>query len=144
MNALPFPWGWHLTRSRLAQEPVSGKATWFAIPLADSAVQPEPLNLTVDLAAQALHHQLAARGIPDLRLEHGFNRWLVSLPSGVTVWSETPSTFRWPAAEGGHHTRPTSELIEVAETAVRLHEESIVNQHASSTRMSATDPRRPL
>lgn len=83
--------------------------------------------MEIGQAAQALHRELGTRGIPGLRLAHGYDRWLISLPSGLTIWSENPGVFRWAAYRGGHRTQPTADLIDVAESVVRHNEEAAAN-----------------
>ncbi|RAY14674.1 hypothetical protein DPM19_13040 [Actinomadura craniellae] len=120
VEALAWAWGRHLTRSRLARQAVPGKAVWFTVPIPPPYAPARPGSARQ--AAEALHSELAARGLPGLRREHGDGTSLVSLPNR-TIWTGPPGAFRWRNPAGGYVHRPLTDLVDVAEDTVRHHEE---------------------
>jgi hypothetical protein len=122
VEALSRRWGWHLTRSRLATQPIPGKVAWFYVPM-DAPCEQTP-RPSVRQAAQALLAELAGRGITRLQCHHATGHSLVALP-GLTVWAEQPGIFRWhdPTGEPGQYVRtPVANIVDVVEEAVRIHE----------------------
>jgi len=115
--------GWHLTRSRLGGWCVSGKACWFALPIAASCSQafPPRLRLTEAQAAAALAYLLAARGIGQLIHQDAERQSVLSVRHGLTVWCRA-GAFSW-TCKGSAQRRPFSDIIEVGERVVQLHEE---------------------
>jgi anti-sigma regulatory factor (Ser/Thr protein kinase) len=123
LSQLSSAWGWHRTRSRLGPRPVPGKAVWCCIPVTALCEPPQHPQLPIHQAAEALRALLAARGIDRIICNHDHNRSLVSLPSGLTIWSERPGVFRWKDPDGDTHLQTTADLTDVTETVVRLHED---------------------
>ncbi|GAA2120783.1 ATP-binding protein [Actinomadura alba] len=122
VEALSRRWGWHLTRSRLATQPICGKVAWFYVSM-DGRREQAP-RLPVRQAAQALLAELASRGITRLQCHHSTGHSLVALP-GLTVWAEQPGIFRWhdPTGHPGEYIHtPITDLVDVVEEAVRIHE----------------------
>ncbi|GAA2401519.1 hypothetical protein GCM10010191_06000 [Actinomadura vinacea] len=111
-------WGHHLSRSRLSDPAVPGKATWFGLPI-------PPLHRTVHTgaahAAEDLHALLARRGLRRLirRNERGVS--VLSVKENLTVWCEAGS-FQWRVPGGGSTRLARSDITEACEQIVQLHE----------------------
>jgi Histidine kinase-like ATPase domain len=142
VEALSIASGRHLTRSRLAPQPVSGKAAYFVVPAPVLPDRPAQPYVPASQAAKALCDQLALRGIGGLRLGHAEDRSLVSLPCGLTVWSEHPGVYRWRDVTGGYQRRPYLDLIDVTELAVQRHEETAAGHNRVAHQ--PPPPERPL
>lgn len=117
--------GWHLTRSRLGGPRVSGKACWFALPI--SVPDPRPFAApsprpTEAQAAGALAALLADRGIDQGIHHYGARQSVVSARRGLTVWCRGGG-FWWISRDGTQR-RPFSDIVEVGERVVQLHEET--------------------
>ncbi|MFC5753936.1 ATP-binding protein [Actinomadura rugatobispora] len=111
-------WGHHLTRSRLVDPAVPGKATWFGLPI--PALCP-PVHTGAARAAEDLHALLVQRGIRRLirRNERGLS--VLSVERDLTVWCEGGS-FHWRVPGGGFARVPRSDLTEACEQIVQLYE----------------------
>jgi hypothetical protein len=121
VEKLAADWSRHRTLSRLAPHPTPGKIVLFAVPA--PYTRPARPHVSVAEAAEALHARLNARGIPRLQLSHGADRSLVSLPSGITVWSENPGIYRWQDASGVYQYRPHLDLIDTTEITIAHHQD---------------------
>jgi hypothetical protein len=140
LSRLSSAWGWHRTRSRLGPWPVPGKAVWCCIPVTALCEPPQHPQLPIHQAAEALRALLAARGIDRIICNHDHNRSLVSLPSGLTIWSEQPGVFRWKDPGGDTHLQTTADLTDVTETAVRLHEDLHAAEQLNDGQNARTAP----
>ncbi|HEX6471818.1 MAG TPA: ATP-binding protein [Streptosporangiaceae bacterium] len=117
--------GWHLTRSRLGGWQVPGKACWFALPIPESfpPVLPPRLRLTEAQAAGALASLLVERGLTQMIHQDAERQSVLSVRHGLTVWCRA-GAFWWTSA-GVRRRRPFSDIIEVGERVVQLHEELV-------------------
>jgi hypothetical protein len=116
--------GWHRTRSRLSDHPVTGKVAWFTmkIPGRSPAAQPPPVHLTPVQAAHTLTALLAARGIRGISHHHGTRtQSAVSVKAGPTVRCQD-GTFQW-LAHGDVERRAYFDLADTMEDIIRLHED---------------------
>jgi hypothetical protein len=111
-------WGHHLTRSRLSDPAVSGKATWFGLPI--PALR-RPAHTGAARAAEDLHALLVRRGIRRLirRNERGVS--VLSVKQNLTVWCEEGS-FHWRVPGGGLARMPRADITEACEQIVELYE----------------------
>ncbi|HEU5161109.1 MAG TPA: ATP-binding protein [Streptosporangiaceae bacterium] len=118
--------GWHLTRSRLGARRVPGKACWFALPMAATCASavPPPSRPTEAQAAAALAALVTDRGIDHLIHHDAARHSVLSVRHGPTVWCRA-GAFWWTGADGTWR-RPFSDVVEVAERVVQLHEERTV------------------
>ncbi|WP_143220056.1 ATP-binding protein [Actinomadura sp. CNU-125] len=108
-------WGHHASRSRLRSPQVSGKATWFAVPV--RAGRGRPLSPVPEHAIEELGALLAERGLDDPT---------PVAPAGLavgalTVWCEG-AAFHWCDHEGELARMPVADITEACEQLVRLHE----------------------
>ena len=120
-------WGHHLTRARLGRWKVQGKVVWFALPVS-------PARARAHLAGQQASSCETARDLEGLLVERGIARRLVraeesgadiavlSVRSNLTVWCRN-GTIAWTSMAGRYERRPFTDLVEVAEQLVRVHEE---------------------
>jgi hypothetical protein len=112
-------WGCRRSRCRLGNRLVAGKAIWFALPLpglwpaACTALGPSD-------AAQELVCALAARGIDTSRRSDDTGISIVHV-AGRNVWVR-PETFCWRNGTGGYVRYPLTDLQEVVEHLVSIHE----------------------
>jgi hypothetical protein len=123
--ALSAAAGCHRTRSRFGDQPVPGKVAWFTMNIPDSspAAQPPPASLTPAQAARKLKALLTARGIAGLSHHHATPaQSAVSIHAGLTVRCRD-ETFQW-AAGGDVERRAYSDLADVLEDIIRLHEDT--------------------
>ncbi|GAA4239694.1 hypothetical protein GCM10022254_60850 [Actinomadura meridiana] len=109
-------WGCALTRSRVADPVVVGKAVWFALPLRCGWPGPTP-DVHPGAAAQCLLHCVTRRGFPGLRTVDGNGVSVLVLP-GLNVWVH-PQHFCWTGGPGRYLQRPLVDLQETAEHIVR-------------------------
>jgi anti-sigma regulatory factor (Ser/Thr protein kinase) len=129
--------GWHLTRSRLGGWQVPGKACWFSLPIPDSSprVLPPRLRLTEAQAAGALASLLAERGLNQLIHQDAVRQSVLSVRYGLTVWCRA-GAFWWTSGGVGRR-RPFSDIIEVGERVIQLHEELTVAAADEAPRTTA-------
>jgi hypothetical protein len=121
VQELSASWSRHRTLSRLARHPTPGKIVSFAVPIPRTPAAPP--YVPVAAAAEALYARLSARGISELQLSHGNDRSLVSLPSGLTIWSENPGVYRWRDPSGSYRRQPHLDLIDTTEIAIAHHQD---------------------
>ena len=120
-------WGYHLSRSRLGQWQVPGKAVWFAQPVPAECV-PARLKRATPLPCQSsrqLEIMLAGRGLGEHILragERGKGISVLSVRRGLTVWC-LPNGILWRARNGIYEQRTLTDLEDTAERIVSLCEE---------------------
>ena len=125
-------WGAHLTRGRLGNWKVSGKAVWFALripPGCDAARFGRP-EFSQWQAVDELEAMLEARGLGGRLVradEPSACISVLSVSRDLTVWCHC-GTASWRAADGSYQRVPMADLVDVAEQIVWAHEES----HAAS------------
>jgi hypothetical protein len=128
-------WGYHLTRSRLGNWPVRGKAVWFAVPASAARTGAMPaevpgqrisasgLPVNAKDAMRELEAALTARGFEGLVRadDTAADMAVMSVASGLTVWCRAGAA--WLRAPGGNGQRwGYADLVEVTEQAVEGYE----------------------
>lgn len=123
--------GFYRTTSRLGREPKSGKAAWFAVPLAPGSLAASPPRIAFGPAeaVEQLSSQLGARGIDHMIHNHLHDRSLLSLRHS-TVWSDTATYWWGTGTQAMRH--PHADLNEAAEQLVRIHEDREYSQLRTS------------
>ena len=121
-------WGAHLTRGRLGNWKVSGKAVWFALrvpPGCDTArfgrAELDPWEAVNELEAMLASRGLAGRLVRVDEPAAGMS--VLSISRDLTVWCHS-GTASWRAGGGRYQRMPMSDLVDVAEQIVWAHEES--------------------
>ncbi|WP_051300736.1 ATP-binding protein [Actinomadura rifamycini] len=107
-------WGHHASRSRLRSPQVSGKATWFAVPVRGGHVRPisaDPAHAVEELGALLADRGLTASPAAPAGLAVG----------GRAVWCER-AAFHWCGRDGALVRMPVADITEVCEQLVLLHE----------------------
>jgi anti-sigma regulatory factor (Ser/Thr protein kinase) len=115
-------WGHHPSRSRLSHPAVRGKATWFALPVTrTSHGRRHPRHVDDPHAMRTLRGLLAQRGVDRFEPKEELGVTVLSDSRDLTVRCET-AIFRWRARSGETGTLPVTDITEVCEQLVRLHE----------------------
>ncbi|WP_433227368.1 ATP-binding protein [Actinomadura formosensis] len=122
-------WGCALTRSRVTETPLPGKAVWFALPLPDDWPG-RTLKVHPGTAAQCLLSAVTRRGFPGMRTSDERGMSVVVLP-GLNVWVY-PQHFCWREGPGRYLRRPHVDLQETTELIVR-HLDAIPTRPCSPT-----------
>ena len=118
-------WGCHLTRSRLGNWRVQGKAVWFALRI-PPAVLPDYVGrsqYSPDWLIDELEAMLGDRGLSGsiVRADRdGIS--VLSISQHLTVWRHG-STVSWRTPAGRYQQTDLADLVEVAEQIVSAHEE---------------------
>jgi hypothetical protein len=121
-------WGCHLSRSRLGNWRVPGKAVWFALRIPPAALPSHvgrprysPEWLTDELEAM-----LADRGLGGgiVRADSD-DISVLSLSRHLTVWRHGDQVC-WRAPSGPHQQYELADLVEVVEQIVCAHEEAVL------------------
>jgi hypothetical protein len=113
ISAVTTAWGCRRSRSRLVRL-VHGKAVWFALPL-PGRWPGHGLRIRTAVAARALHHNLAARGVNGIRHDDAVVSML-ELPT-MNVWIE-PKYYAWQPRPGRQVRRPLFDLHETADQLI--------------------------
>jgi hypothetical protein len=119
-------WGCHLSRSRLGNWKVPGKAVWFALRIPPAAL-PDHLG-RLRYSPEALTDELEAM-LADRGLAGGIVRAdmddisVLSLSRHLTVWRHG-EVVSWRVASGAYRQRELGDLVDVAEHIVCAHEEA--------------------
>jgi len=119
-------WGCHLTRSRLGNWRVPGKAVWFAlrIPPAVLTDQLGRSRYSPDWLVNELEAMLSDRGLSGSIVRADLDSISVlSISQHLTVWRHG-GTVSWRVASGRYHQMDLADLVEVAEQIVSAHEET--------------------
>ncbi|MEV4256098.1 ATP-binding protein [Spirillospora sp. NPDC049652] len=114
--AVASEWGCHLSRSRLSNTVVPGKAAWFVLPLPERWPRP-PWQVPPGVAAGRLVEALSDRGLRAVRSSDSSGVSLVSVHR-LNVWV-CPLTFSWRGTDGVYVRQPLIDLQEAAEGVVR-------------------------
>jgi len=120
-------WGHHLSRSRLGDWKVPGKAVWFSqsvhakcVPARLQRARPNPCQvsrwLEVMLADRGLGASLLRAGEADVGIS------VLSVRRGLTVWC-LPNTIMWRTGTGVYEQRMLTDLEDTAERIVSLCED---------------------
>jgi hypothetical protein len=120
-------WGHHLSRSRVTESGVRGKAVWFAVPALAVGVGTALGTqgpVTAGEAMTELEMDLGTRGLGGKMVradDVGADMAVLSIASGLTIWCRSAAV--WLRAPGlAVHRWSYGDLVEVAEQAVRAHE----------------------
>ena len=118
-------WGCHLTRSRLGNWRVPGKAVWFALRIPPAAL-PDHVGRTrysPDSLINELEAMLADRGLSGSIVRADLDGISVlSISQHLTVWRHG-GTVSWRLPSGQYRQMDLADLAEVAEQIVCAHEE---------------------
>jgi hypothetical protein len=118
-------WGCHLSRSRLGNWKVPGKAVWFALRI-PPAVLPDHLGrsrYSPEALTDELEAMLAERGLAGAIVRADSDDLSVlSLSRYLTVWRHG-EVVSWRAVSGSYQRHPITDLVDVAENIVCAHEE---------------------
>jgi hypothetical protein len=127
-------WGAHLTRGRLGNWKVPGKAVWFAlrVPPGSSMAKLYRPSFSPAEAVSELEVMLAERGLGGRLVradEHDVSMSVLSVSCDLTVWCHA-GTASWRRPDGGYDRFPLTDLVDVAERIVCAHEELRAPAHA--------------
>jgi len=126
-------WGCHLTRSRLGNWKVPGKAVWFALRV-PPAVLPDYVGRSrynPDWLINELEAMLADRGLSSSIMRADLDGISVlSISQHLTVWRHG-STVSWRSPSGRYQQMDLADLIEVTEQIVCAHEEIALGEIAA-------------
>jgi anti-sigma regulatory factor (Ser/Thr protein kinase) len=126
-------WGCHLTRSRLGNWKVPGKAVWFALRI-PPAVLPDYVGRSrynPDWLVNELEAMLADRGLSSSIMRADLDGISVlSISQHLTVWRHG-STVSWRSPSGRYQQMDLADLIEVTEQIVCAHEEIALGEMAA-------------
>jgi len=118
-------WGCHLTRSRLGNWKVPGKAVWFALRIPPAAL-PDHVGrprYSPDWLINELEAMLGDRGLSAGLVRADLDGISVlSISQHLTVWRHG-GTVSWRTPSGQYHKMDLDDLVEVAEQIVCAHEE---------------------
>jgi len=120
-------WGCHLSRSRLGNWRVPGKAVWFALRI-PPAVLPDHLGrrrYSPDWLTDELATMLAERGLSSIVRADMDGISVLSISRHLTVWRHG-EMVSWRTPSGRYQQMDLSDLIDVTEHIVCAHEESAV------------------
>jgi anti-sigma regulatory factor (Ser/Thr protein kinase) len=119
-------WGCHLSRSRLGNWRVPGKAVWFALRI-PPAVVPDYVGrprYSADWLTDELEGMLADRGLAGSIVRADMDGTTVlSISRHLTVWRHADAVT-WRSASGAYQRQELADLVEVAEQIVCAHEEA--------------------
>lgn len=121
-------WGCHLSRSRLGNWKVPGKAVWFALRL-PPALPPDSAGMSryrPDQLVDELEDMLADRGLSGIVRADMEQISVLSVSRYVTVWRHG-RTVSW-RTQGGHYQRmDLGDLVDLAEQVVCAQEEAALS-----------------
>jgi hypothetical protein len=131
-------WGYHMTRARLGGWQVRGKAVWFAVPAAPTAVRaPQaPARMSASAAMTQFQEALAARGFAGQMLradDPAEDMAVLSVCRGLSLWC-CGGVARLRAPGVGNSQWPYGDLVEVAEKAVEAYESLAVATEPQAAR----------
>jgi anti-sigma regulatory factor (Ser/Thr protein kinase) len=118
-------WGCHLTRSRLGNWKVPGKAVWFALRIPPAALSDHfgRPRYSPDWLINELEAMLGDRGLAGSIVRADLDGISVlSISQHLTVWRHG-GTVSWRMTSGQYHRMDLDDLVEVAEQIVCAHEE---------------------
>jgi hypothetical protein len=118
-------WGCHLTRSRLGNWKVPGKAVWFALRIPPAAL-PDHVGRSgygPDWLMDELEAMLADRGLNSIVRADLDGMSVLSISRHLTVWRHG-GTVSWRSPAGQYQKTDLADLIDVTEQIVCAHEET--------------------
>jgi len=118
-------WGCHLSRSRLGNWKVPGKAVWFTLrippaALADHLGRP---RYSPDWLIDELEDMLAARGLSSIVRADLDGISVLSVSRHLTVWRHD-AELSWRTPSGRYERIDLTDLVDAAEQIVSAHEET--------------------
>jgi len=126
-------WGCHLTRSRLGNWRVPGKAVWFALRI-PPAVMPDYVGrsrYSPDWLINELEAMLAERGLSSSIVRADLDGISVlSISQHLTVWRHG-SIVSWRTPSGRYRQMELADLVEVTEQIVCAHEEAALGERVA-------------
>jgi hypothetical protein len=122
-------WGCHLSRSRLGNWKVPGKAVWFAlrIPPAVLADHVGRSGYSPDWLIDELETMLADRGLNNIVRADLDGISVLSISRHLTVWRHG-GTVSWRSAAGRYQQLDLADLVDVTEQIVCAHEEMALGE----------------
>jgi len=120
-------WGCHLTRSRLGNWKVPGKAVWFALRI-PPAVLPDHVGRSgygPEWLMDELEGMLADRGLGSIVRADLDGTSVLSISRHLTVWRHG-STVSWRSPSGHYQKTDLGDLVDVTEQILCAHEETAV------------------
>lgn len=124
-------WGCHLSRSRLGNWKVPGKAVWFALRI-PPAVLPDHAGrprYSSDWLTDELEAMLADRGLGSIVRADLDAISVLSISRHLTVWRHG-STVSWRGPSGRYQQMDIVDLVDVAEQIICAHEEAAQGEPA--------------
>ena len=122
-------WGCHLSRSRLGNWKVPGKAVWFALRI-PPAVLPDHVGrsgYSPDWLTDELEAMLADRGLNSIVRADLDGISVLSISRHLTVWRHG-GTVSWRSAAGRYQQLDLADLVDVTEQIVCAHEETALGE----------------
>ncbi len=121
-------WGCHLSRSRLGNWSLPGKAVWFALRI-PPATLPEHVGRPrygPDWLVDELEGMLADRGMGSIVRADLEAMSVLSISRYLTVWRHR-EVVSWRTAAGAYHQMDLADLVEIAEQVVCAQEEAALD-----------------
>jgi hypothetical protein len=118
-------WGCHLSRSRLGNWKVPGKAVWFSLRIPPAAL-PDHLgrpSYGADWLTDELEDMLADRGLTSIVRADLDGISVLSVSRHLTVWRHG-AELSWRLPSGQYERMELTDLVDVAEQIVCAHEET--------------------
>jgi hypothetical protein len=122
-------WGCHLTRSRLGNWKVPGKAVWFALRI-PPATLPDHVGRSgyrPDWLIDELEAMLADRGLNSIVRADMDRISVLSISRHLTVWRHD-GTVSWRSPSGRYQQMDLADLVDVTEQVVCAHEEAALGE----------------
>jgi hypothetical protein len=121
-------WGCHLSRSRLGNWKVPGKAVWFALRLPPAALPDSPgmSRYRPDQLVDELEIMLADRGLSGIVRADMEQLSVLSVSRHVTVWRHG-RTVSWRTPAGHYQRMDLGDLVDLAEQVVCTQEEAALS-----------------
>jgi hypothetical protein len=122
-------WGCHLSRSRLGNWKVPGKAVWFALRIPPAAL-PDHVGrsgYSPDWLMDELEAMLADRGLGSIVRADLDGISVLSISRHLTVWRHD-ATVSWRSPAGRYQKMDLPDLIDVTEQIVCAHEETALSE----------------
>ncbi len=124
-------WGCHLSRSRLGNWKVPGKAVWFSLRI-PPAVLPDHLGRPrygADWLTDELEAMLADRGLSSIVRADLDSISVLSISRHLTVWRRGDEVS-WRSPSGRYERMDLTDLVEVVEHIICAHEETALRAPA--------------
>jgi len=123
-------WGCHLSRSRLGNWKVPGKAVWFSLRVPPAAL-PDHLGrprYSPEWLVDELELMLADRGLSGSIVRRDMDHVSVlSISRHLTVWRQG-GVLSWRSPAGQYHQMELDDIVEAAEQIICAHEESAISE----------------